>query len=1258
MKRPENEAEPLPKSDRADELEELSDRALRSVLLVDRFRLRSEPGKDRGNDRYLELKSEGRDTNCRAQIQLKAAESWKQNRDGSVSLSVKTSNFNYLLNGTSPIYILWNSENEELRYAWARDECRRIELTNADWRNQSSITLRFERVLDEKGFDDIHNRVHFEAELQRCLHEHSRSSRDSEQFLESLSKLQNAVEERRRYSLYASTSAQQLAILKAAMLVGGSVTSGTAEFLDVSPEQVAEIVAILRGETRKRRKPKTPRPTSSTAVLPEDRLRTLGIIGVCPIPFSAAELKAFFPEIEWNSELRYLRRRHLIQSLDGKYRVPVRIKRSFISTDESKIPYQQEWIDALEPLREHPDTALFLGVMQVSAGRFVESVCTLVDMAEACFPGHWNDTYLSILLTFDDPGLLGRITNDQRSRYFNSVALCLSRAGRHAEAVDWFLRMRRFAKRVRNNWGISRSYHNCGIAYVEMGNQSQAASCFRAAIKHTRKTRDRFLLGRSLYELAMTTANTSVSEAAKLLSESEKVKKQVGDDAGMLGVNHGHAVLAVQRGDYREALRWFKKAEKTARRVGNYHAQALERFNIGKAHSDLKEYEQALPHMRQAKKMAEEDGLPDVLVLAVGGEALALERQGKSVLSEKAFRRLFELHLERGDDVDAVIALHDVGALLMRQKKYKEARTVLAKAAQLARRKNVLDWAYQSQADIATCHVAEQHVSKAIATLRRLAANEDSRGLHEVAARLWSDAISYSIENDVSDAIIAKDFERCMESADKASDSAALKIPVYAHLHLWRWKTQDYAGAMGAIEEMMGCARSSDDDEMEFRAQDQIGVCLQELHQFHEAAKAHRRALKIARRLNDPETVETSLNNLGEALRKTGRYADSIRVLEEAEESARKRADHESVIGIAHNRALALEDQERFEAAEGVFVECRDDARRRRLWGEYVRALHALANIAWHRGDPEVAERRYARALQAAEEHAVIKYRHEICLNYANALRWQGHSERALEVLGSATSEFESIPDAHRYHAELATLYEEAGNTKAAAKHWQLSHLSAKRVSDDYALALSAGALAEIHDDAGQLETADQHYQSALEHETDAGLRMTLLRERMGILLQLKKEKEASAVFNELQRLAAEQESQDDYLDALIMMGDYNWIEGDSPKEALRAYFGAMATSAGADIERYYEIGGMIAVRLSRIQASDKTRRIAALQRSVVRWLEREQGIDLEKENGDLLLWPFLVSKRLVKITKPNRDPDEDEFVAIVEDEINKALAK
>src|ERR1700693_1017515 len=151
---------PLPQADRQDTLQRLSIRALQNRLPEARLLFRDERVDDKGVDGALEVKVEIRTaaaggtedvksffTNCRAQVQLKGTDSVKRNQDNSVSYAIDTSNLNYLLNGQSPLYVLWVASDDEIRFAWAREEWRRLDVETPGWRNQGTVTVRFERVL-------------------------------------------------------------------------------------------------------------------------------------------------------------------------------------------------------------------------------------------------------------------------------------------------------------------------------------------------------------------------------------------------------------------------------------------------------------------------------------------------------------------------------------------------------------------------------------------------------------------------------------------------------------------------------------------------------------------------------------------------------------------------------------------------------------------------------------------------------------------------------------------------------------------------------------------------------------------------------------------------------------------------------------------------------------------------------------------------------------------------------------------------------
>ena len=162
---------PLPEGDRQDTLQQLSLSALRNRLPEDKFLFRREPEEDKGIDGTLEAKVKGRFTNCRANAQLKSTDHPKRNLDGSVSYSIETSNLNYLLNGPCPIYFLWLDPSHEMRYAWAWDEWRRLDVETPGWRDQGTFTVRFRKVLDTLAVEAIFERILTEARFRRQIHE-------------------------------------------------------------------------------------------------------------------------------------------------------------------------------------------------------------------------------------------------------------------------------------------------------------------------------------------------------------------------------------------------------------------------------------------------------------------------------------------------------------------------------------------------------------------------------------------------------------------------------------------------------------------------------------------------------------------------------------------------------------------------------------------------------------------------------------------------------------------------------------------------------------------------------------------------------------------------------------------------------------------------------------------------------------------------------------------------------------------------------
>ena len=104
----------LPFTNQKEELETISTNKFKPKFDASLFEFIQEVGRDKGIDFNIEIKLKGKHTNFRFHIQLKATESIKKNKDGTVSLKIYTSNINYLLNAGSPAYYVLYFKQEDI----------------------------------------------------------------------------------------------------------------------------------------------------------------------------------------------------------------------------------------------------------------------------------------------------------------------------------------------------------------------------------------------------------------------------------------------------------------------------------------------------------------------------------------------------------------------------------------------------------------------------------------------------------------------------------------------------------------------------------------------------------------------------------------------------------------------------------------------------------------------------------------------------------------------------------------------------------------------------------------------------------------------------------------------------------------------------------------------------------------------------------------------------------------------------------------
>lgn len=183
-------AGPLPTADRNAEIQRLSFRAFPAILPTDKFVFRDERSEDVGVDASIELIAKFGETsgytNLCSQIQLKGTDSEDVNADGSVSIRIKASNLNYLLTGLSPLFVLYVASRNELRFAWAHDERKRLDEENPEWMGQETITIRFTELITPAALDAIYDRIRREGQMNRKIQDTLASASLGEQVVISI----------------------------------------------------------------------------------------------------------------------------------------------------------------------------------------------------------------------------------------------------------------------------------------------------------------------------------------------------------------------------------------------------------------------------------------------------------------------------------------------------------------------------------------------------------------------------------------------------------------------------------------------------------------------------------------------------------------------------------------------------------------------------------------------------------------------------------------------------------------------------------------------------------------------------------------------------------------------------------------------------------------------------------------------------------------------------------------------------------------
>ena len=789
--------------------------------------------------------------------------------------------------------------------------------------------------------------------------------------------------------------------------------------------------------------------TADIRVLSAPATHALGLLATSPMPYPMEAFEKLFPHVSWKALVPQLVDAKVVTSDGTILRISEKTKSRFLPTAADRKTFTDIWLAVLEPLRHHVDMALFLGLHYLASEDPLKAFDIIVEMADRLERGFWNNVYVSTLEAFDRPQFLKRLPAEKRRSYFSAYGLCIARGNDPAKAMPWARRLLLASKKAGDHWGVAQAYLLFGLAHQYIDNSERAAHYYDECSRYAKRHRIYLLVGHALHNLAMLQADDEPAVAAKLLEQNIRGEREsTSDEPGRVGALFGRGSLAVSQRQYEAAQKWFARAERLAAKWDMQHSRALALSNIGNALVDQGKPRDSLSYYSEAITIADAEGYPDASAYALGGSAnanLSLKRYQRA---HDLFLQLKSVRTEMGDHEAAVVAHHAAGECLLFHKRTAEARTLFAAAYDEAVRHELPEWIYRCAKDMALIHKDSGDIDLAIIELRESAKREEDKQRLWVSAKLWESVATLLHECQGESVEIEKALESAVRSLQSSEEHFDELVRLISGLYQRRWDSGLYERAMDALRTLANAAKAARNRDMQTRAVDQIGMCLQELGRIVEAIPYHRRALQMSRRLPTTELAENCLNNLGEAFRKSGTSDAAIPLFEEAEGFARKRTDTEAEISIAHNRALALEDINRKEQAYQVLVRCRDIAFKGEHWEQHVRALHGLANHAWLTSKADEAVVVYREALQEARRHNLNDQATSIAINYAEALRYKSQNKQAFRVLESVAINLPQTPGNHVFYSVFAASAAENGK-KARAKEALGAALKSAEAAND-----------------------------------------------------------------------------------------------------------------------------------------------------------------------------------------------------------------
>jgi len=202
--------------------------------------------------------------------------------------------------------------------------------------------------------------------------------------------------------------------------------------------------------------------------------------------------------------------------------------------------------------------------------------------------------------------------------YIDIGSVFAYRGGEHDKAMQHYKKALPILEKREIYDKLAKVHNNIGDQLLKKGKYEEAIKEFEKCIEYAERIGNQQLIGWGSFNAAEAFARKGLTEqASKHLKVAEDKIEKLGEKIGLAGVKRVNSMIKRKEGKLNEAIRLLEESEEVMKDLNVPFTKASDKFELGKAYKENKEYEKAREILLEAKKKYKKAGAADKYLDAV-----------------------------------------------------------------------------------------------------------------------------------------------------------------------------------------------------------------------------------------------------------------------------------------------------------------------------------------------------------------------------------------------------------------------------------------------------------------------------------------------------------------------------------------------------------------------------------------------------------------------------------------------------------------